>query len=59
MDTVASKVPFHVLAVLLDKIAKLSGTDQKKRLLKEFIQEWRKHHNQLHADDPNTVSNSI
>ena len=55
MSTVAAKTSFYHLAVLLDKIQKLTGTDQKKKLLKEFIAEWRKFHSSLHADDPNTV----
>ena len=59
MATVAAKTSFFHLAVLLDKIQKLSGTDQKKRLLREFIDEWRKFHKSLHKDDPSTVGQNL
>jgi hypothetical protein len=55
MTTVASIVPFHNLCQLLDKIQKTSGSDAKKRILKEFIDEWRACHNKIHKDDINTT----
>lgn len=53
--TVASKVPFHQFAALLEKINGLSGTDAKKKQLKDFVEEWRSFHKRLHADEPNEV----
>ena len=52
---VASKVPFSQLCALLDKISNRSGTDAKKKLLKEFMRKWRDFHNKLHKDGENTV----
>jgi len=52
MATVASKVPFHQFAVLLEKIQALSGGDAKKKLLKDFLEEWRAFDAKLHAGDP-------
>jgi len=49
METVASKVPFYQVAVLLDKISAQSGTERKKRLLQGFIDEWRAYHDRLHS----------
>lgn len=51
--TVASKVPFHQFAALLDKINGLSGTDAKKKQLRDFVEEWRSFHKRLHTDNPN------
>jgi hypothetical protein len=53
--TVASKVPFYQLSVLLDKLNDLDGKDRKKKLLKDFIDEWRAFHSKLHETDGNTV----
>jgi len=53
--TVASKVPFHQFAALLDKINGLSGTDAKKKQLRDFVEEWRSFHKRLHTDNPNEV----
>ena len=52
---VASKVPFYQLCALLEKISKRPGNDAKKKLLKEFIDEWRDFHQRLHAGNENTV----
>lgn len=52
---VASKVPFFQLCALLEKISSRSGNDAKRKLLKDFIREWRDFHNKLHKDDGNTV----
>ncbi|KAK2178306.1 hypothetical protein NP493_548g00024 [Ridgeia piscesae] len=52
---VASKVPFYQLCALLEKISKRSGNDAKKKLLKEFIDEWRDFHQRLHAGNENTT----
>ena len=55
MTTVASKVPFYSLCSLLDKISGKTGNDNKKKLLKDFVDEWRSYHNKIHENDPNTV----
>ena len=52
---VASKVPFSQLCALLDKISNRAGTDAKKKLLREFMREWRDFHNKLHKDNENIV----
>ena len=54
--TVASKVPFYQLSVLLDKINNIEGKDRKKNFLKNFIDEWRSFHIKLHGSDRNVVS---
>ena len=56
MSTVASKVPFYQLAVLLDKISALSGSEKKKKLLQDFVNEWRSFHNKLHGSNASIVS---
>lgn len=53
--TVASKVPFYQLAALLDKINKTDGKDRKKKVMKDFIDEWRSFHGRLHESDGDTV----
>ena len=55
MATVASGVPFHNFCLMLEKIKKLPGTDAKKKILKEFIDEWRSCHNRIHKDDMKTT----
>ena len=55
MTTVASKVPFYQLCVLLDKISNKAGTDAKKELLGEFVEEWRIFHKKLHEDKTEPV----
>ena len=54
--SVASKVPFYQLSVLLDKISDMNGKDRKKKLLKDFIDEWRTFHIKLHGSDGGLVS---
>ncbi len=51
-ESVASKVPFKDLTLLLEKIDKKSGTEEKKRILNGFISTWRTVHNKLHGDKP-------
>jgi DNA ligase 4 len=53
--TVASKVPFYQLSVLLDKISDTDGKDRKKKHLKDFIDEWRAFHSKLHKADGDVV----
>lgn len=50
MTTVASKVPFKDLILLLEKIDKKSGTEEKKKILNGFISSWRNVHQKLHGD---------
>ena len=52
MATVASKVPFRDLTKLLENIDKKSGTEEKKRILRSFLDSWRKTHEKLHGDKP-------
>ena len=60
MVTVASKVPFHELAGLLERISRKNGTDEKKKMMKKFIDHWREFHNKVHADDlTTTVSDDV
>ncbi|ELU10753.1 hypothetical protein CAPTEDRAFT_17890 [Capitella teleta] len=54
MAVVAEKVPFFSLCVLLDKISSKQGNENKKRLFKDFLDEWRSYHTKLHADDDAT-----
>jgi len=56
ITSVASKVPFCQLAVLLDKISDMEGKDRKKKLLKDFIDEWRAFHIKLHGPSGDLVS---
>ena len=56
MASVASKVPFFQLCNILERIQKKSGNDNKKKLLKEFVDEWRSFHAKIHKDDKDTVS---
>ena len=58
MATVAAKVQFAELCGLLEKISKTQGNDKKKRILKDFIDQWRKSHISLHGDDKTTVLTS-
>ena len=53
--TVASKVHFAELCGLLEKISKTQGNDKKKRILKDFIDQWRQSHNALHGAGKDTV----
>ncbi len=50
MATVASKVPFSELSGLLERISHKSGLEQKKALLKEFIEHWRTVHKKAHGE---------
>lgn len=53
--TIASDVPFHVFAVLCEKISKTQGKEKKKSLMKKFIGYWRDSHKKLHGQQK-TVS---
>ena len=51
---VATKIPFHDVALLLEKIATTSGKDgknAKKRLFTSFLQHWRQTHTLVHEND--------
>ncbi|KAL4236518.1 DNA ligase (ATP) [Mactra antiquata] len=54
-ETVASKVHFAELCGLLEKIAKTQGNDKKKRILKDFIDQWRQSHKILHENEKETT----
>jgi hypothetical protein len=54
--TVASKVHFSEMCGLLEKISKTQGNDKKKRILKDFIDQWRKSHQVVHGSEKTTVS---
>ena len=53
--TIASDVPFHVFAVLCEKISKTQGKEKKKLLMKKFIGYWRDSHQKVHGQQK-TVS---
>ena len=55
MTTVAEKVPFHELSGLLERISQKSGTDEKKKLMRKFIETWREFHSKIHSDEPDPV----
>ena len=50
MASVADQVHFNTFSVVLDKIANKTGTENKKKVLKEFIATWRGCHAELHND---------
>ncbi|XP_035224665.1 DNA ligase 4-like [Stegodyphus dumicola] len=54
MSTVAEHVPFLHLCKLCQKISEKKGRD-KKKTLRDFIENWRNFHNQLHKNDTNTT----
>lgn len=49
--TVASKVPFFELCGLLERIAKRSGNEEKRKILRSFIDKWRDFHDKIHGND--------
>ncbi|XP_060566406.1 DNA ligase 4-like [Ruditapes philippinarum] len=53
--TVASKVHFSEMCGLLEKISKTQGNDKKKRILKDFIDQWRKSHQVVHGSEKTTT----
>ena len=54
---VAAQVPFAELCGLLEKLSKTQGNEKKKKILENFIDHWRKLHNEVHKDDASkTVS---
>lgn len=53
--SVASKVSFAELCGLLEKISRTQGNDKKKRILKEFVDQWREFHKTIHNDDDKLV----
>lgn len=54
--TVASQVSFAELCGLLEKISKTHGNEKKKAVLGTFVEKWREFHQELHKDNPDTVS---
>lgn len=57
--TVASKVPFHDLCRLCEKICSKDGQQNKEKVLASFIERWRGFHAKLHEGNPKTVSEHI
>ena len=56
MTTVAGSVPFHELSGLLERISQRSGTDEKKKLMRSFIDHWREFHGKIHSAELDTVT---
>ncbi|KAK7101253.1 DNA ligase 4-like [Littorina saxatilis] len=56
---VAAKVPFAELCGLLEKLSKTQGNDKKKRVLGDFVDSWRRLHNETHTDDADTTTDSF
>lgn len=52
---VAAQVSFTELCGLLEKLSKTQGNDKKKKVLKDFVDHWRKQHNEVHKEDANTT----
>ena len=46
---VATQVPFYDLCALLEKIARKTGTEKKKKILESFVNSWRETHAKLHG----------
>eukprot|EP00117_Sycon_ciliatum_P015809 scpid30038/ scgid15513/ DNA ligase 4; DNA ligase IV; Polydeoxyribonucleotide synthase [ATP] 4 len=46
---VAAGIPFEAVCSLCEKICKVSGTDKKKDLVKNFFSKWRELHKSLHG----------
>ncbi|XP_031147734.1 DNA ligase 4 [Sander lucioperca] len=53
--SVAAQVPFLHLCTTLEKIQKSKLRPDKSKILKEFIESWRKFHSALHKDNPKTT----
>lgn len=53
---VASQVSYAELCGLLEKISKTHGNEKKKGVLGKFVEKWREFHQELHKDNPDTVS---
>ncbi|XP_033127857.1 DNA ligase 4-like isoform X2 [Anneissia japonica] len=49
--SVAGRIPFSELAVFLENVQKKHGTDNKRKLFKDFLDKWRVFHAHLHKDD--------
>lgn len=43
------------LCTLLERISNTTGTERKKRILTNFIDQWRQAHKKLHPDDADTT----
>jgi hypothetical protein len=56
---VAAQVSFTELCGLLEKLSKTQGNDKKKKVLKDFVDHWRKLHNEVHKDDADTTVSSF
>ena len=52
---VAGKVAFVELCGLLEKLSKTQGNEKKKRVLREFVDRWRRLHSEVHSDDADTT----
>ena len=54
--SVAEIVPFSELCGLLDKIDGRKGTEEKRKILRQFIDRWREFHEKIHGNDKTVVS---
>ncbi|XP_076463012.1 LOW QUALITY PROTEIN: DNA ligase 4-like [Babylonia areolata] len=57
--TVAGKVAFAELCGLLEKLSKTKGNDKKKRVLRDFVETWRRLHTETHTADADTTTDSF
>ncbi|XP_017292785.1 DNA ligase 4 isoform X2 [Kryptolebias marmoratus] len=53
--TVADRVPFFHLCTTLEKIQRSKLRPEKSKILRDFLESWRKFHSALHKDDPKTT----
>ncbi|XP_028810741.1 DNA ligase 4 isoform X2 [Denticeps clupeoides] len=54
-SSVAAQVPFLHLCTTLERIQKAKMRPDKAKILRDFIDSWRKFHGALHKDDTNTT----
>ncbi|GFR84311.1 DNA ligase [Elysia marginata] len=57
--SVASQVQFAELCGLMEKIEKTRGNDNKKRVLRGFVDKWREFHTKIHKDDTSETEDSF
>ncbi|KAG9492228.1 hypothetical protein GDO78_000637 [Eleutherodactylus coqui] len=55
LKTVASQVPFADLCSTLERIQKCKKRPEKANILKQFVESWRKFHDDLHKSEPTTT----
>ncbi|XP_077866902.1 DNA ligase 4-like, partial [Saccoglossus kowalevskii] len=56
MTSVAAQIPFGELAGFLERVQKKQGSDNKKKLFREFLAKWRESHLELHRGGQTTDS---